>query len=79
MSHEILSADALLRENAELRRALDVAMIENDAHQAQNAALVRELVYARAFIREIRGAMLIGGWRDQQSAALAAYDKAVQP
>lgn len=54
MSEEIAAADSLLAINAELRRALEVAMQENDGHQAQNAALVRELVYARAVVAAAR-------------------------
>ena len=34
MSEEIMAADALVAENAELRRALDVAMAETDGWRA---------------------------------------------
>lgn len=66
--------DAML---AELRAALDVAMIENDQHQAANAALVRELVYARAVVAAARRV-----WIAHPSVpladVLAAYDQATK-
>lgn len=39
MSEEIASADSLLRINAELRRALDVAMAESDGWRAATEQL----------------------------------------
>lgn len=57
------------------RQILRMTMAEALTRLHPGAALLVELAAARAFIREIRGAMLIGGWRDEQSALLAAYDK----
>lgn len=67
-------------ENAESARLWAAAKDAEDTQrlQAYCARLLAELEAARAFIREIRGAMLIGGWRDTQSALLAAYDAAVK-
>lgn len=42
------------------------------------AQLLTEIEAARKFIRAISGAMLIGGWSDEQSALLTAYDAAVK-
>jgi hypothetical protein len=55
MSEEVLAADSLLSENAELRRALDVALNERDAEHDINKAL---LIKMRRYI--ISHGLLIG-------------------
>lgn len=74
-------AAALRRAVVQANAVLEALRSMVDRLPADMAELVRardELAAARAFIHEIRGAMLIGGWRDKQSALLAAYDAAVQ-
>ena len=53
MSEEIASADSLLDENAEIRRALAVALAENDQHHAYERALESKVDQFSAQIGEI--------------------------
>jgi len=42
------------------------------------AALLSELEAARAFIHKIRIVPIVGGWTEEQSSLLLAYDQAVK-
>lgn len=65
---------AIIRE----KQAADTAIAAMLTADHSGAALLAELEAARAFIRAIGGAMLIGGWSDEQSTLLREYEQAVK-
>lgn len=81
MDAERAALRALVQAQADRRALLarlDEATAAADAAIAEYSRYAAELQAARAFIRAIRDAAIIGGWTEHQSALLAAYD-AVRP
>jgi hypothetical protein len=71
-SEEIAAADATLRDNAELRAALDVAMAELDAQREANRKAAIEIARLREALRQAGRMKTIIGARKIVEDAIGA-------